>query len=357
MLSKSGIRLTKKLAQRKSLLVRTLVWSLSLILVTGVLKYPAITRADSQEDMRVLEGRIINGTKEVGAEGLMVVLHENGISGRNERTATSGPSGAFRFQISYDAQVEYGVSVEWMGALYGTDLDLSGGSPEPVTLTVYDATSDRSVLIGGASSLLISDVDAAAETIWALEIVQIINESSLTYVPGLEPMNLIRFGLPPGAAGLQIDTSILGADVLQVDRGFALTASVPPGEYDIMFAYNFPYSGNETSFVKTIRYGASQIRVLASVDLVGLVVDELEGGKAKIGSREYKVYEGTNIPKETVLSVVLLGLPQASLIDRIGHRMKGMRFEYLAPIALGVMLATSLGLAVWKRRGTAVEVD
>lgn len=355
--SKFAIKLTEKLVQPPDVLVRILVMSLTLVLITGVFNYPGVTHANSQEDTRVLYGWVINGTKAMGVEGLIVVLHENDINGRNERTATSGPSGAFQFEISYDAQISYGVSVKWMGALYGTDLDLSEGSPEPVTLTVYDATSDNGLLMGGMTSLLISDVDGPTETVWALEIVQIINESSLTYVPGPEPMNLLRFGLPPGAAELQVDTSIIGADFLQVDRGFALTAAVPPGEHNIMFAYNFPYSGNKASFVKTLRYGASHVRVLASVELAGLNVDGLQGGRVMIGNREYNVYEIINVPRETTLSVVLSELPQASLIDLIGHRMKRLGFEYLAPIGLGVMLTAILGFSVWRRRGGTVEAD
>ena len=296
---------------------------------------------------------MVNGTDGIGVEGLTVVLHENRTTGRSERTAKSGADGGFRFDVSYDSEVAYGVSVTRLGALYGANLDLSGGSPEPVSLTVYDATSDDSLLQVGASSLLISSVDGASETVWALEIVQVLNESDLAYIPGPDPMSLLRFGLPKGARELQVDTSLLAADVLQVDRGFALTAAVPPGQHDVMFAYNFPYSGDETFFDKTLRYGASNVRVLAPVELADLAVDGLDGQRVSIGGREYTVYEGDDVPRGAVLSVALGGLPRASLSDRVGQRLKSLRLEYLAPAALGVILAAILGFAVWRRRGVA----
>ena len=66
---------------------------------------------------------------------------------------------------------------------------------------------------------------------YALEIVNVVNIGDRTYVPGPEPMNLLRFGLPAGSSELQIDTQLIAADALQVDRGFALTANVPPVEH------------------------------------------------------------------------------------------------------------------------------
>ena len=90
---------------------------------------------------------------------------------------------------------------------------------------------------------------------YALEIVNVVNASDRTYVPGAEPMNLLRFGLPPGAKGLQIDTSLVGADAIQVDRGFAVPANIPPGEHEVMFAYHFGYEGQSVTLDKSYLYG------------------------------------------------------------------------------------------------------
>ena len=123
-----------------------------------------------------------------------------------------------------------------------------------------------------------------------------------------------------------------------------------------MFAYSFPYSGEEESFTKTLRYGAGSIRVLAPIELADLSVDGFDVQRVTIGGREYAVYEGDDVPRGAVISVSLGGLPRASLSDRAVRRLRSVRLEYIAPAGLGVTLAAILGFAVWRsRRVTAAE--
>ena len=210
--------------------------------------------------LRDVTGTIVNGTaNSLPAFGLTVTLHRQTATTYEESTTTTDTKGTFRFEdIPLDPEALYGVTVRYQGVVYGTDIDLRPESIPPVTVNIYETSDDQSLLSVSSSSLLIPQVDKIARDVYALEIVNVVNSSDRTYVPGAEPMNLLRFGLPPGAKGLQIDTSLVGADAIQVDRGFAVPANIPPGEHEVMFAYHFGYEGQSVTLDKSYLYGAEK---------------------------------------------------------------------------------------------------
>ena len=308
--------------------------------------------AQTPEDTLVVEGQIVNGT--AGGEtpsGLSVMLHQRSVARSDNLEVTADSEGRFRFEgVVFDPDMFYGVSVKYQGAVYGTELDLSGGSPPPVSLTVYEAVDDETSLAVSSASVLMAQVDKASQTLWALEIVRLNNGTDRTYVPGPEPMKLLRFGLPPGAEGLQVDTNLIGAEVLQVDRGFALTASVPPGEHEVMYAYQFPYAGTEAVFSRTLHYGAGSVRVLAPYEVAQVSSQQLEGPETVIvGGRSYQELQGSDMPRGSHISLDLVGLPQPTFRDRLGRRLETVPLEYIAPTGLGLLMVSLVAFAIWRR--------
>jgi hypothetical protein len=306
-----------------------------------------------------IEGQVVNATPDGGSvEGTVVVLHREAPSVHDHVETLVDSDGQFGFEaIEVDDQATYGVSVTYQGALFGVDLDLTAGDPAPVTLTVYDAMQGDEVLSVSSASLLFAQTDVPSQRVVVLEIVKIVNRSDRAYAPGPEPMDLLRFGLPPGAQGLSVDTQLAGADFIQVDRGFALVATVPPGEYEVLFRYSFPYSGTEATVIKSFRYGAEHLRVLAPEGLMQLSSPDLDGPETvDIGGRRYGLLQATGLPRGASVSLELTGLTVSTLADRIGDRIGGTRFEYVAPIGLGVFMAMLIAYALvsrLRRRGGA----
>ena len=318
--------------------------ALALVAVGGV--------AHAQSQLRTVEGVVQNATSGGGTVSEQTVtLHRVTSTGFDDLTTTTEGDGAFRFtDFEYSPAVSYGVSVRYQDAIYGTDLDLTSGSPEPVVLTVYDGTSDDGIVSAGSASLLLADADPSDQTLAALEIIRLVNRSDRAYVPGEGVMELLRFGLPPGASDLVLDTPLIGADYVQVDRGFALLASVPPGEHEIMFSYRFPYEASKFTLEKSYRYGAGKVRILAPEEVVSLSSSTLgPPSPVTIGERQYQVVEAEGLTRGAAVSIDLDGLPMASAGQRIGNRFPDLRFEYTAPAALVVLM---IGLliygAVWK---------
>ena len=324
------------------------------LFVAGALGWPGgvpATYAQVPEDTRVVEGQIVNGTVGGGSvDGLAVVFHEEGISRHDHRRANSDADGRFMFdEIVFDTEIQYGVSVDYRGALYGTDLDLSQGSP-PASITVYEATDAEGTLTVSIASILITEVDEASQRVRTLEIAKLVNATNRTYVPGPDPMGMVRFGLPSGAQGLQVSTNLLGADVLQVDVGFAITGGVPPGEHDVMYAYDFPFSASQASFARSFRYGAGSVRVLVPLEVARISSRDLEGPESvDIGSRSYQLLTASDVPRGSRISFDLLDLPRASLGDRLGRRAGQVPMEYIAPAGLLLLMTALIGLALWMR--------
>ena len=329
---------------------------LAIALLSMVVWLDQAAPTHAQQHALVIEGQVVNGTPDGSdTSGLAVVLHQESLSIRRTLETVTGVEGRFRFDdVVFDPTVAYGLSVMYQGALYWTDVHLSEGTPPPIALEVYDAVDTPDVLSASSVSVVLAQADNDNQTILAMEITQVVNDSSFTYVPGPEPMKLLRFGLPPEAQELQVDTGLLEAEFLQVDRGFALLTSVPPGQHQVMYSYRFPYAGEKATFTKSLLYGAQSLRILVPSDGGALSSAQLEGPQSvTIGERSYQLLQGFDLPRGARISVDLEGLAQRSLADRLGQRVDDVRFEYVAPTALGLLMVIVLGYAMRTRsRGT-----
>ena len=327
---------------------------LALLTVACALLTALHATATSQTSLISLSGQVINDSPGSGSVvGLAVTLHMQGETTYDSMVTITDNDGRFRFDgIVYDPALVYGVSVRYQDALYGTEVSLANGTPPLVTIEVYDAVYEQDVIRVGSASLLFADADRLTQTVSALEIVKVINDSDFTFVPGSGgPMSLLRFGLPPGAEGLQVDTRLLGADVVQVDRGFAVIGSVPPGEHDIMFTYVFPYDGAETTFTKSFPFGADSLRLLSPDEVLTLASEDIGAPEpVTIGERPYQLIETAGIERGRRIDVRLSDLPRATIVDRAQSAVANARYEYVAPTLLAVFLAALIPFAVIRHR-------
>jgi hypothetical protein len=300
----------------------------------------------------VVEGEIANATPGGdGVSGIAVTFHMQSASVHDHSESLTDDAGRFRFDgITFDPTLVYGMSVKYQGALYGMDIDLSQGSPAPIAVDVYDATDSQDGLFFASESVLFASADESSRTVSTLEIIMLVNDSQLTYVPGSGPMELLRFGLPEDASDLRLETTLVGADFIQVDLGFALLASVPPGEHELMYSYVFPYDGAEASFIRTLRNEVKQLRVLAPIEVLKLSSDRFgDPETVAIGDRPYQLLEADGLEVGDVVSFTLGGLPQPTLRDDISGLFDGVRFEYAAPVSLGLVMVSILAYALWRR--------
>ena len=318
--------------------------------VVALLVVAATGTAAAQEAPTItVEGTVLDGTAggHVGP-GLPVFLVSSA-GPQYELQAVTDEAGTFRFDSPPPPAGErLGVSLQYKGAVYGEIVGIVNGLTLPVAITVYDSSNDELLIEASSASLLFARVDRATQTLWALEIVKLVNDSDLTYIPGSGPMDLLRFGLPPDADNLTVDTGLIGADVLQVDRGFAIVAPVPPGEHEVMYAYSFPYDGTEMDLTKSLLYGAAGLRILVPEEVGGLSgAGEIE--RVTIGDRPYRVLTGADLPRGAKVPYRLVSLPQATIGDRALQGLDWVRPEYAAIVGLGLVMASLIAYALVRR--------
>lgn len=318
--------------------------------VVALLVVAAAGAAAAQDGSTVtVEGTVLDGTAggHVGP-GLPVFLVSSA-GPQYELQSVTDEAGTFRFDSPPPPSGErLGVSLQYKGAVYGEIVGIVNGLTLPVAITVYDSSNDELLIEASSASLLFARVDRATQTLWALEIVKLVNDSDLTYIPGSGPMDLLRFGLPPDADNLTVDTGLIGADVLQVDRGFAVVAPVPPGEHEVMYAYSFPYDGEELDLTKSLLYGAAGLRILVPEEVGGLSgAGEIE--QVTIGERPYRVLTGADLPRGAKVPYRLVSLPQATIGDRALQGLDWIRLEYAAVVGLGLVMASLIAYALVRR--------
>lgn len=331
-------------ATMSSIAVRVSGLCLALALVFAAWPSAAI----AQEPGLVVEGRVVNRTADDIPEfGLLVTLHQESTAGHVDTEATTDVDGVFRFEgVENIAEASYGVSAIYQDVMYGLDIDPSQ-SELPIELVVYEAVDDESAFSIQGASLLIVEADDP-RTLWALEIVTVANRSDTTYVPGVDPMKLLRFALPPGAQDLNVETGLPG-EAVQVDAGFALTGNIQPGEYEVMFSYMLPYEASEAVIPRSYPHGAEGLRVLALPEVGALRSSDMGPvEEVLIGSDVYQLLIAEHLPAGTKFDVTLSGLSEPTFGDQLSEATDWVRPEYAALAGLAVLMASLLVFGVWK---------
>ena len=325
------------------------ILTLGVSLFIGVILSQSYLLASEPENYRV-NGKIKNATSngEVPA-GLSVALHSEHLEkGAGMFHTFTEADGSFAFPaIEVEEDTLYGVSVIHQGATYTQNVNPSDGAS--VEIEVFDAVDSDDVVAGFNASVLFTNVDPMTRRVSIMEMITLINESRLTYVPAGGPMDLLRFGLPAGSDQLIVDTNLPGADWIQVDRGFALIASVPPGKHEVMYVYSVPYENSFLEYEKTWRYGTGSLRVVSEEDLVDFQTDlGVDYQSVEIGGIDYRVQEAPDIQRGLKTMFRLTDLPAPTFRQSLSQGYNSMRYEFVGPVSLAILLSVGGLYGTWR---------
>ena len=299
-----------------------------------------------------ITGVVINGTTYKPIPMTAITLYiEHYNSEAEVFYSTTNSMGEFVFKnIEIKEDALYWVSIFYEGIGYTELFDVISQNKN-LKLQVYDTTtSDESISIYN-SSILFSAVDHLNREISIIEMVTLLNSSNLTYTPGSGPMELLRFGLPEDAFDLMIDTEIPNTDWIQIDKGFALLASIVPGKHELMYAYKFPYSGSSTQFIKNWRYGSGNLRIVMPENLFKINTNLTEDSDIlNLGGINYEVQETKNIERMKKMEILISNLPEPTVLEIIKEKFKTAEYIYVAPISLGLLLFIFVSIFIWKNK-------
>ena len=301
-----------------------------------------------------IKGVVVNDTTGQPITATTITLYIEQLNKDSEVFyATTDNMGSFIFEnIEIKEDALYWLSIFYQGIGYTELFDVVSDNKNLI-LKVYDTTTSDEFISIYNSSILFSDVDYLNRELSIIEMITLQNTSNLTYVQGSGPMDLLRFGLPEGAIDLIIDTEIANADWVQIDKGFALLASVTPGKHELMYAYKIPYSGSDTSFVKNWRYGSNNLRIVAPENLLQIktnITGDFE--LLNLEGMNYEVQEAKNIKRMEKMEVFISDLPEPTIFELVKEKFVTAEYMYIAPTSLSLFLLIGLSVFIWKNRQT-----
>jgi hypothetical protein len=320
----------------------------ALFLAAGLALAPAAL--GQARDTGSVSGVVVQGASPV--PGLTVVLQAV-VSGtaKDAATATSDRLGRFSFTgLDTSGLTTYAVYAHYQGGLFATPaISLTSGPSQTVTLQVYPTTASSAQIQVESTTLLLRSPNQPKGLLPVGVLMTMENHGDTAYVAsvgpaGGQPTNLLRFYLPPGATDLTLGAGFSGLQVIQVDSGFGVTATLPPGQSAFAFAYNVPYSGTKVTFPFKPEY--------PSVNVVALVPSGVgvTGGSFQVkpdinaNGATYQVLSGDNLRTGEVVSFGLSRLP-------LPGESPDIAFGQLVLVG-GLLLLVLLGLALlFLRRG------
>ncbi len=328
---------------------------LPLLLLVALLPVVGEPRPVGAAGPGVVEGRLVNGTANGGSVGGLTVtlLVFRGEQEQARQSATADADGAFRFDgLETGAGYTYQVIAPYSQVEYGgAPIVFDPGEIAKVTeLRLYETTEADPGLRIDWAMVVFDQVDQRSQTVTAFELLTLVNPSDRTFLPTTRgpggPMGLLRFSLPSGAGQLTPGPGLGANDLFQVDRGFATSDPVLPGQHELGFRYTLPYQGKSLSFERSIVYDTGELWVLVREGGPAIDSDALqETEPIALGGMRYRVLATRSLAAGARVTLDLTGLP-SSFLDRLPLQSLPSQTWGVASIALALAIVGTYG---WRR--------
>ena len=322
-----------------------------LTIILLVYEYEFITYADENTGSIVILGALINNTNPETDLSSIEVFMSVPDATKPPSVAVTGTDGGFRFVSEEPVLNEnlYVFTVVYENAVYGTSV--TGEqifSNKPILIEVYNSTSDQNVLRVLNHSVFIGAIDKINMRIRVLEMQTLYNDSFSTYIPGDSPMSLVRFGLPSGFEKLSLDTVLKFSEVFEVNNGFALNTSVPPGEHEVLYSYDLNYKNKELFMGRSLPYPIEIFRMMVPAN-IGELDFKGDGSKTivDVQGKTYQLLEKKELLSTDEINIVYRGLPEPSIYQRFANLLSYKYLIKMAPLFLAVSLFLIIVFSVW----------
>jgi hypothetical protein len=160
----------------------------------------------------------------------------------------------------------------------------------------------------------------------------------------------IRFALPNGALGVQMQAGFRDEDVIAGIGGVQVTSPVPPGRHEFALSFQLPYTGSSADVSVQLPYPTGDFGVYVPDTGPRLQADGLVAGdRADLGGQSYVQYSATNLPRSTLIAGQIVGLGAAPGV--LGPTQQAL-------LSLGVVLfVLGAGVLLLRSRPRRVEQE
>ena len=332
-------------------------------LLFGMLLFLLLSATVGAAENGVITGTVFNGTAGGSAPADVAVTLYYLRNGEivEQRTHVTDAVGAYRFtEISTEPALTFVVVAAYEQVPYNTpELQFAETTEiQAPPLAVYEASQDASVVRVVTDVLFVAPGEEGSGMLGVIEVVRLANDSDRTYLAtgvagGGAPMNVLRFALPTNAEDLTMLSGLSAQNVVQIDRGFGVFMPLLPGEREVAFGYQLPYSGSTLELNKRTVYPTDHFAILALEEhALQFNSSQLEVHATPIGDRRYLVGATNSLAARADVSVQVAGLPAPSLqvrLERLFARVRAAQATFL--VLLGIVLVLPVLYAVYRMRG------
>src|SRR2546421_4809790 len=262
-------------------------------------------------------GQLLDGTHQNApvARQSVTLQMAQGNTATDLASVTTDARGSYGFaNLSTDKTISYALYIRYQGAQYNSALITLNTKPvQQVNLTVYQATTSTANMAIVRATILLHKPDAKKGIIPVSELVIFRNLDLHTYVGSLDAShskpNALRFSLPHTARNASLGKGFDGYKAIQVDRGFATDAAVPPGDSQFAFTFDMPYTTSSYDFDYTVVYPTVQLALLIPPE-IHATSDTLKG-QGPVGTNQdtYNLLQANALLANKQVHIQLDGLP------------------------------------------------
>ena len=312
-----------------------------------------------------LNGNVVNGTAGAalpeGLEVFLLVIDEEEEAIVQRVSTIVDPDGTFTVDAPALASGQFYRVVADDGVYTPYQDIIDPNLQPPPTLTVFDRTTALDDIAIDSYGVVFPVIDPAESTIAVLAAISLNNDGDEVFVadladPALTGIKLLRFNLPEGYAGLNVESDLPSGNVMEINTGFALSNPVPPGEWDLIVSYTAPYEQNTFNYPFRLPFGAQQVSFLVPEgqgELAGL--DLVRVDTVDLNDTTFVQYEGTHYERGAQLDVVITGLPNPGIDSQLLAFFRSTQFQVALAVTVGLLLAGGLTAYMIVRRPIGQE--
>jgi hypothetical protein len=308
----------------------------------------------------IITGSVVNGTEggSLPADVAVTLYYLRDGNIIEQRTDVTDASAAYRFtDVDTAPALSFVVVAAYGQVPYNTpELQFTEGTEiQAPPLLVYESSQDASVVRVVTDVLFVAPGEEQSGMLSVMEVVRLANDSDRTYLAtgvagGGAPMNVLRFALPPDAQDLTVLSGLSAENVVQIDRGFGVFMPLFPGEREVAFGYQVPYSGSTLDLTKRTVYPTDHLAIIALEEhALQFNSSQMTVQATPIGDRRYLVGAANSLEARAEVNVQVAGLPAPSLqvrLERLFERVRNAQASLF--VVLGVILILPIFYAVFR---------
>jgi hypothetical protein len=232
----------------------------------------------------------------------------------SQLTTQADADGRYAFTgLDRDPNFVYLAVARYQNVNYPTDqpFQLQDQAAVQSDINVYEATTADDAIQFERLNLLVVGADQGV--VQFMEMGSLVNTGDRTFVTA-NPQDqalarAIKFALPNGALGVQMQSGFSDQDVTAGVGGIQVTSPVPPGSHQFALSFQLPYNGTSADVSMQIPYQTGTYSVYLPDTGIKLDANSLKSnGPAQLGGQSYASYSASNVAKSTMIGGQLSGL-------------------------------------------------